>query len=37
MAGSRCDPDDLSAMQILDVKVVMTFPLSGDLSSSYRE
>lgn len=25
MAGSGCDPDDISAMQILEAKVVMTF------------
>lgn len=25
MTGSRCDPDDIPAMQILEAKVVMTF------------
>lgn len=34
--GSRCDPGDLSAVQIVEAKVVMTFPLPGDLSSPYR-
>lgn len=37
MAGLGCDPDDISAMQILEAKVVMTFLLSGHLSSSFRE
>ena len=34
--GSRCDPGDFSAVQIVEAEVVMTFPLPGDLSSSYR-
>ena len=33
---SRCDPDDFSAVQTVEAKVVMTFPLPGELSSSYR-
>ena len=37
MAGSRWDPDSISAPQILEAKVVMKFLLSGDLSSSYGE
>ena len=31
-----CDPGDFSAVQIVEAEVVMTFPLPGDLSSSYR-
>ena len=33
-SASRCDPDDFSAVQIVEAKVVMTFPLPGDLASS---
>lgn len=33
----RGDLDDFSAVQTVEAKVVMTFPLPGELSSSYTE